>query len=44
VCHPVLNRSGEFIELVGTIIDITEQKQAEEAIRRSEAFLVEVRD
>jgi PAS domain S-box-containing protein len=30
VSHPVLNRSGELVELVGTIIDITERKRAEE--------------
>jgi PAS domain S-box-containing protein len=34
VCHPVLDRSGELVELLGTIIDITERKAAEEKIRR----------
>jgi PAS domain S-box-containing protein len=29
--HPVLNRSGELVEFVGTSIDITESKLAEEA-------------
>jgi C4-dicarboxylate-specific signal transduction histidine kinase len=29
--HSVLNRSGDLIELVGTSIDVTERKQAEEA-------------
>jgi PAS domain S-box-containing protein len=30
VCHPVLNQSGDLIELVGTVIDITDRKRAEE--------------
>jgi PAS domain S-box-containing protein len=37
----VLDRSGELLEIVGTVIDITERKRAEESIRRSEAFLAE---
>jgi PAS domain S-box-containing protein len=28
--HPVLSRSGEFVEFVGTVMDVTERKQAEE--------------
>jgi PAS domain S-box-containing protein len=39
--HPVLNESGDIREFVGTVIDITERKLAEEAIRRSEAYLAE---
>src|SRR6266496_1701440 len=34
--HPVLNASGDLIELVGTVIDITERKRAEEELRASE--------
>jgi len=34
--HPVLNESGDLIEFVGTNLDITERKQAEEKIRQSE--------
>jgi len=30
VCHPVLDQSGDLIELVGTVIDITDRKRAEE--------------
>jgi PAS domain S-box-containing protein len=41
VGHVVLNRSGKLVEIVGTVFDITERKRAEEAIRRSEAFLAE---
>jgi PAS domain S-box-containing protein len=32
--HPVLNDAGEVVQWVGTVIDITERKQAEEALRR----------
>src|SRR5712672_3786836 len=35
--HPVLNEDGELIEFVGTAVDITERKRAEEALRGSEA-------
>ena len=34
--HPVLNAKRELVEVVGTTIDITERKQAEEAVRESE--------
>jgi PAS domain S-box-containing protein len=39
--HPVLNESGDLVEFVGTTMDITERKQTEEALRRSEAYLAE---
>jgi PAS domain S-box-containing protein len=41
VGHPVLNESGELVEFIGTVMDITERKQAEEALRRSESYLAE---
>ena len=41
ICHPVLNANGELVEVVGTTIDITERKRAEDALRRSEAYLAE---
>ena len=39
--HPVVNAEGELIEVVGTDIDVTERKQAEEALRRNQAYLAE---
>jgi PAS domain S-box-containing protein len=39
--HPVLNRIGDVVEFVGTAIDVTERKRAEETLRRSEAYLAE---
>ncbi len=36
VSHPVLSTSGDLIEFVGTVIDVTERKRAEEELRRSE--------
>jgi PAS domain S-box-containing protein len=39
--HPVLNANGELVELLGTVVDITERKRAEDALRRSEAYLEE---
>ena len=41
VGHPVLNELGDLVEFVGTTMDITERKQAEEELRRSEAYLSE---
>jgi len=37
--HPVLNESDEIREFVGTVIDVTERKRAEEERRRSEMEL-----
>jgi PAS domain S-box-containing protein len=36
VGHPVLRSCGDLVEFVGTVIDITEHKRAEEKIRQSE--------
>jgi PAS domain S-box-containing protein len=41
VGHPVVNASGDVIELVGTAMDVTERKHAENALRASEASLRE---
>jgi PAS domain S-box-containing protein len=34
--HPVLDANGELVEIVGTTVDITERKLAEEALREGE--------
>ena len=36
--HPVLNESGDLMEFVGTAMDVSAAKQAEEALRRSESY------
>lgn len=41
VGHPILDSSGEVLQLVGVTMDVTEQKRAEEALRSSEAYLME---
>ncbi len=41
ICHAVVDGRGDLREMVGTVIDITEHRRAEEAIRRSEAYLAE---
>ena len=40
--HVVLDGSGEAVEFIGTNVDVTEAKRAEEALRRSERELREV--
>jgi len=40
--HSVLNEAGDVVGLVVTVIDITECKRAEKALRRSEAYLAEI--
>ena len=39
--HPVLDSSGELVEIVGTGIDVTERRRSEDKIRQSEAYLAE---
>src|SRR6202162_1063924 len=39
--HPNLNESGDLVEFVGTAMDVTAAKQAEEALRRSESYLAD---
>jgi PAS domain S-box-containing protein len=36
VGHPVCDDAGDLVEFVGTVIDVTESKRAEEALRASE--------
>jgi PAS domain S-box-containing protein len=40
--HPVLDGSGNVIELVGTAVDVTERRQAENALRKAQADLAHV--
>jgi len=35
--HPVLNADGELVEVLGTTVDITERKRAEEEVRNTAA-------
>ena len=42
--HPVLDPSGALVEIVGTGIDVTERKQAEDKIRQSENELRHILD
>jgi PAS domain S-box-containing protein len=41
LAHPVFNEAGTLIEYGGTTIDITERREVEEKLRRSEANLAE---
>jgi PAS domain S-box-containing protein len=44
VGHPILDSSGELVEFVGSVIDVTERKQAEDNIRQSESELRHILD
>jgi PAS domain S-box-containing protein len=41
LAHPVLSSDGELVEVLGTVVDITERKDTEQALRRSESYLAE---
>jgi PAS domain S-box-containing protein len=40
--HPVFGSSGELVEVVGTNMDVTERKCAEEALRQAQADLAHI--
>jgi PAS domain S-box-containing protein len=40
--HPILDESGDILEFVGTVIDVTERKNAEEALRQAQTDLARV--
>jgi formate hydrogenlyase transcriptional activator len=42
--HPVLSPSRDLVEFVGTVIDVTERRRAEEKIRQSEMELRQIMD
>jgi C4-dicarboxylate-specific signal transduction histidine kinase len=42
VGHPVLNAAGDVVQFVGSSMDITEPKRAEEALRQAQADLAHV--
>ena len=39
IAHPIFSKSGELIEFIGTVMDVTERWKAEEALRESEHHL-----
>jgi len=39
--HPVRDEAGKLVEFIGTAMDVTERKRAEDALRRSESYLAE---
>ncbi len=42
VGHPVLNASGDLVQFVGSSMDVTERKRAEESLRQAQADLARV--
>jgi PAS domain S-box-containing protein len=42
LAHPVFNESGDLTEYVGTVMDITERKRAEEELRTAQGELARV--
>jgi PAS domain S-box-containing protein len=42
VAHPVFNGSGDLIEYIGTVMDVTERRRAEEALREAQSDLARI--
>jgi PAS domain S-box-containing protein len=42
VAHPVLNGSGDLVEYIGTIMDVTERRMAEAALREAQSDLARI--
>jgi PAS domain S-box-containing protein len=42
VGHPTVNDSGDLVEFVGTVMDVTERRQGEEALRKVQVELAHV--
>lgn len=42
VGHPLFNDSGELTEVIGTVMDLTDRKQTEGALRKTRAELAHV--
>jgi len=41
IAHPVMDASGQIVEIIGTTMDVTERKRIEDSLRRSESHLAE---
>jgi PAS domain S-box-containing protein len=41
IAHPVSDVSGQVIEVIGTVMDVTERKRIDDSLRRSESHLTE---
>jgi PAS domain S-box-containing protein len=39
ISHPIFNESGDFVEIIGAAMDITERRRAEEALRETQTQL-----
>ena len=42
VGHPTVDDSGDLVEFVGTVMDVTERRQGDEALRKTQAELAHV--
>jgi len=40
--HPVIRESGDLVEFVGTVMDVTERQEAEDALHKAQAELAHV--